>query len=92
MEKKKITHIEVYYEDSSMDKICNEERIDKKLTQKQVDWVIKNCLSDLNGFKNCCATDKTVTIDNYKDFDEDIFSDLPHSHYQMLISLLDALK
>lgn len=92
MENKKISHIEIYYEDSSMDRICNEKKADKKLTEKQIEWIIEECLNDLNNFRNRCREEREVTINNYNTFNEDVFSDLPHSHYQMLISLLDALK
>ena len=92
MENKKIKHIEVYYEDSSMDRICNGERDDKKLTKKQIEWIIEGCLSDLNNFRNRCRDEREATINNYNSFNEDIFSDMEHSHYQMLISLLDDLK
>ncbi len=90
---KKITHVEIYYEDSSMEKICNEERTDKKLTKKQIQWIIDSALCELNNFKTCYAkTFGPVTIINYKEFEEDDFQDLPHSEYQMMIYLLDSLK
>ena len=65
---------------------------DKKITKKQIKWIIKNCLSDLNNFRNRCRDEREVTINNYDTFNEDVFSDLPHIEYQMLISLLDDLK
>ncbi len=92
MKNKKISHIEIYYKDSSMDRISNEEKTDKKLTAKQRDWLIEQNITDLNSCKNCSMTDKKVTLENYKEFDEDVFSDMPHSWYKMVISLLDTLK
>lgn len=91
MGNKKISHVEIYYEDSSMDRICNEEKVDKKLTKKQMEWIIGESLNELNNFKNHPEKRK-VTINNYNEFNEDTFSGLPHSAYQMLISLLTALK
>lgn len=73
-------------------KISNEGKTDKKLTQKQVEWIIDVCLNDLNDFRNRCSTEEEVTINNHTEFNEDVFLDLPHSEYQMLISLLDTLK
>ena len=64
----------------------------KKLTKEQIEWIIIECICELNNFKNCCITDKKITIENYKEFNEDTFVDLPHSEYQMIISLLDTLK
>ena len=92
MENKKISHIEIYFEDSSMESISDEEKEDKKLTKKQIEWIIEGSLSDLNDFRNYCQEEREVTINNYNDFNEDIFLDLQHSEYQMLISLLDTLK
>jgi len=92
MKNKKISHVEIYYEDSSIDRISNEEKGDKKLTKKQIKWIIEESLSDLNDFRNRCQEEREVTINNYNEFNEDIFSDLPHSEYQMLISLLNTLK
>ena len=91
MENKKISHVEIYFEDSSMESISNEEKEDKKLTKKQIDWIIKGCLNDLNNFRNY-PEERKVTIDNYNIFDEDVFSGICHSEYQMLISLLNTLK
>ena len=92
MENKKISHVEIYYEDSSMERISNEEKADKKLTKKQIEWIIEDCLSDLNNFRNRYQEEREVTIDNFNTFNEDVFSGLQHSEYQMLISLLNALK
>jgi len=91
MGNKKISHVEIYYEDSSVDRICNEEKVDKKLTKEQIEWIIGESLNELNNFKNYPEKRK-VTINNYKEFDEDTFSGIQHSEYQMLISLLTALK
>jgi len=91
MENKKISHVEIYFEDSSMERISNEEKEDKKLTKKQINWIVEESLSELNNFKDC-SEEREVTINNYNEFDEDIFSGLPHSNYQLLISLLDTLK
>ena len=92
MGNKKISHVEIYYKDSSMERICNEEKEDKKLTKKQIEWIIKGCLNDLDNFRNRCQEEREVTINNYNTFDEDVFSGISHSEYQMLISLLTALK
>lgn len=90
---KKISHVEIYYADSSMEKISNEETVKKEFTKKQLDWIKNSCLNELGNFKTCYAKIKDpVTIKNYRDFKEDDFSDIPHSDYIMLISLLDALK
>jgi len=89
---KEISHVEVYYKDSSMERISNEELVDKKFTKKQLEWIKDGCLSDLNNFKDCDAKEGKVTIENFKTFKEDDFSDMQHSMYQMLISLLDVLK
>lgn len=89
---KKISHVEIYYEDSSMDRICNEEKVDKKLTKKQIEWIIEDCLSDLNNFRNRYSEEREATIGNFNTFNEDVFSGLPHSEYQMLMSLLTTLK
>jgi len=91
MKNKKISHVEIYYENGSMERISNEEKEDKKLTKKQIEWIIEESLNELNNFKNC-SEEREVTINNYNEFDEDIFSGLPHSEYQMLISLLNTLK
>lgn len=91
MENKKISYVEIYYEDCSMDRICNEEKKDKHLTKKQIEWIIEESLNELNNFRNY-PEERKVTINNYNEFDEDVFSGLPHSVYQMLISLLNALK
>lgn len=64
----------------------------KKLTKKQEEWVIEECLNELNNFRDRRQEEKEVTINNYSTFNETIFLDLPHSEYQMVISLLDALK
>lgn len=91
MENKNISHVEIYYEDGLVDRIYNDETSDKKLSKKHIEWIINECINELNNFKNCSEKRK-VTINNYNTFNEDIFSDLPHSEYQMLISLLNALK
>lgn len=64
----------------------------KKLTKKQEKWVIEECLDELNNFRDRTQEEKEVTINNYNTFNEAIFLDLPHSEYQMVMSLLDALK
>lgn len=92
MENKKISHVEIYFEDSSMERISNEEKEDKKLTKKQIEWIIEGSLNELNNYEKLFDAEKEVTINNYNEFNEDIFSGLPHSEYQMPISLLDALK
>lgn len=92
MEKKKILHVEIYYEDSSMDRICNEEKEDKKLTKKQIEWIIEEALNDLNNFRNYNTPQKEVTLSNYKEIDIGYFSDMGHSHFQMCISLLNSLS
>lgn len=91
--KKNISHVEIYFEDSSMERIynCNERTIDKKFTKKQVKWIIEEILNQLNGFLDYSKSEE-VTVDNYKNFDEDSFSNIPHSEFQMLISLLDVLS
>lgn len=91
MENKEISHVEIYYEDSSMYRICNDEKSDKKPSKKQIEWIIDECLNELNNFKNC-SEERKVTISNYNTFNEDLFPDLPHSEYQMLISLLNTFK
>ena len=91
-ESKKISHVEIYYDDSSMERISNEERADKKLTKKQTDWIISQCLSDFEDFRNRNTPQEEVTLDNYKEIDIDYFSDMHHSHFQMCISLLNSLS
>lgn len=92
MVNKKVSHVEIYFEDRSMESFSNEEKEDKKLTKKQIKWIIEASLSDLNDFRNRCQEETEITINNYNEFNEDIFLDLPHSEYQMLISLLNTLK
>lgn len=87
-----ISHVEIYFADSSCIRLNNEEKFDKKLTKKQINWIIEECLQELNNFKTCYAKKEKVTIQNYNDFVEDDFSDLPHSEFQMIISLLNSLK
>lgn len=88
---KEIKHVEIYYADDSMERISNEETTDKKLTQEQVEYMIDGAISDLNNFRDYGANPNKVTIDNYKESDEDDFSDMQHSHFRMCISILDAL-
>lgn len=92
MKNKEISHVEIYYADSSMERISNEKKVDKKLTKKQIEWIIKQCLSDLNNLRNRCREEREVTINNYNEFDEDIFLDISHNEYQMLISLLNTFE
>jgi hypothetical protein len=92
MKNKKISHVEIYYTDSSMDKISNEKTEDIKFTKKQLTWIRDECLNELNNFKTCYAKKESVTIKNYNTFKEDDFSDIPHSEYQMMLSLLDTLS
>lgn len=90
---KKISHVEIYYEDGSMDRVNNEEAVAKNFTKKQLEWIEFECLNTLGSNKTCYAEIKdNVTMKNYKDFKERDFSDILHDEYQTVISLLDILK
>lgn len=88
---KKISHIEIYYNDSSMERIDNEEMEAVSLSKKQKKYITDGALNDLNNFRRYDCPQKKITAKNYKELDIDYFSDMEHSHFQMCISLLDSL-
>ena len=88
---KKISHVEIYYEDESMERISSEKPIDKKLTKKQVEFIIDECLTTIDNFRRYDAPVKKVTIDNYKQLVRD-HTDMTNEHFNMLVSILDTIK
>lgn len=88
---KKISHIEIYFDDTSMERIDNEKpdcRRKELRSPRQIKWVISECLDILRGFNN---TKREVTLKNYRSFTEDNFAGIRHSEYFTIMSILDTL-
>jgi len=86
---KKISHVEIYYDDSSMERISQEETKAVQLTKDENDYVIDQCLCELNGLKQRSGAD--LTIKDFKKLTEEDF-DIPHKRYHIIINLLEKLK
>lgn len=62
-----------------------------KLTKKEKDWIIDECMGILGS--NKYGGDSDLTVDNYKsfDFNKGLFGILTKQEYDIIISLLDKL-
>ena len=87
MKETKISHIEIYYKDGTMERIDNQQTEDVGFTESEKKWIKNICKIELNGL---FTGNGEVTLDNYGSFSEEDF-DLKHSEYQIIISILDKL-
>jgi hypothetical protein len=72
-----------------MERVSDEKTRAIQFTKDETEYIIDNCLGELNGLKQRRCAD--LNIKNFKSLFEEDF-DIPHKRYHTIINILEKLK